>query len=326
MNAVDPEIERGRALLEGARQVAVVSHERPDGDAAGSMLGLVLALRRRGQRAVPVLAGGLPSRYGFLPGAADVTSTVPTDADLLVAVDCAELSRTGIPAELLRRPAGINVDHHPTNTRFAHVNLVDPSAAATAQMLYTLSPALGLPVDREIATNYLAGLVSDTIGFRTPNVTPGVLRLAAELEGLAESLPQVYELLLNRRSFAAARYWGAGLSRLERRGPVVWARLTLEDRLASGYGGSDDADLINLLGTIEGAQLALIFIDQGGGQVKVSWRSRNGLDVSRLAQQFGGGGHAPAAGASVAGEMDEVVERVVQAALDALQERGPAIA
>src|SRR3990172_7239438 len=206
MNAVDPEIERGRALLEGARQVAVVSHERPDGDAAGSMLGLVLALRRRGQRAVPVLAGGLPLRYGFLPGAADVATAIPAESDLLVAVDCAELSRTGISVEALRRPAGINIDHHPTNTRFAHVNLVDPSAAATAQILYSLSPALGLPVDREIATNYLAGLVSDTIGFRTPNVTPGVLRLAAELEGLAESLPKVYELLLNPRSFSPLPY------------------------------------------------------------------------------------------------------------------------
>ena len=193
-------------------------------------------------------------------------------------------------------------------------------------MLYSLSPALGLPVDREIATNYLAGLVSDTIGFRTPNVTPGVLRLAAELEGMAESLPKVYELLLNRRSFAAARYWGAGLRRLERRAPLIWARLTLEDRLASGYGGTDDADLINVLGTIEGAEVALIFIEQGGGQVKVSWRSRNGLDVSRLAQQFGGGGHLPAAGAGVAGEMDEVVERVVQSTLEALQARGPATA
>lgn len=326
MSAVEPEIERARALLEGAGEVVVVSHERPDGDAVGSMLGLVLALRRRGQRAVPVLAGGLPQRYGFLPGAADVATAIPAKSDLLVAVDCAELSRTGISVEALRRPAGINIDHHPTNTRFAHVNLVDPSAAATAQILYSLSPALGLPVDRDVATNYLAGLVSDTIGFRTPNVTPGVLRLAAELEGLAENLPTVYDLLLNRRSFAAARYWGAGLSRLERRGPVVWAGLRLEDRLASGYSGSDDADLVNLLGTIEGAEVSLVFIEQGGGQVKVSWRSRNGLDVSRLAQQFGGGGHAPAAGANVAGEMEEVIERVVQATLEALQAWRPSTA
>jgi phosphoesterase RecJ-like protein len=323
---VELEIEQARALLERAREVVVVSHERPDGDAVGSMLGLVLALRRRGQRVVPVLAGGLPQRFGFLPGAADVTTAIPAEADLLVTVDCAELRRTGIPADRLRRPAGINVDHHPTNTGFGQVNLVDPSAASTSQILYSLSPALGLPVDRDVATNYLAGLVSDTIGFRTPNVTPAVLRLAAELEGRAESLATLYELLLNRRSFAAARYWGAGLGRLERRGPVVWVGLTLEDRLASGYSGTDDADLINLLGTIEGAEISLVFIEQGGGQVKVSWRSKNGLDVARLAQQFGGGGHEPAAGASVAGEMEQVVERVVQATLDAAEAQGPGAA
>lgn len=320
---MEPDLGRARALLEGAGRIAVLSHERPDGDAVGSMLGLVLSLRKRGQSAVPVLAGGLPARFDFLPGAADVVGAIPSETDLVVAVDCADLSRTAIPTAELRRPPAVNIDHHPTNTRFAEANLVDAGAVATAQILFSLSPTLGLTVDREVATNYLAGVVTDTIGFRTPNVTPEVLRLAADLESLTGSLTQVYELLLNRRSFSAARYWGAGLSRLERRGPVVWARLTLEDRLASGYSGSDDADLINLLGTIEGAEISLIFIEQGGGQVKVSWRSRNGLDVSRLAQQFGGGGHEPAAGASIAGELESVVARVVQATLEAMQDREP---
>lgn len=317
-----PDVERARALLDGAAAVAVVSHERADGDAVGSMLGLALSLRRRGQRAVPVLAGGLAPRFGFLPAAAEVEPHVPAATDLLVAVDCADLARTALPAEELRRPAGINIDHHPTNTRFAHVNLVDPQAASTSQILFRLSGPLGLTVDPDVATNYLAGLVSDTIGFRTPNVTPDVLRLAADLEGRSGRLAQVYEHLLHRRSFAAARYWGAGLGRLERRDGVIWARLTLEDRLASGYSGSDDADLVNLLGTIEGADVCLVFIEQTGGQVKVSWRSRNGLDVSRLAQAFGGGGHEPAAGATIPGAMDEVVEQVVEATVRALREPG----
>ena len=323
---MDAEIGRASALLKEARQVAVVSHERPDGDAVGSMLGLVLSLRQRGQPAVPVLAGGLPARFEFLPGAADVVASVPEDTDLVAMVDCADLDRAALPLDALRRPPGINVDHHPTNSRFAQANLVDPTAAATAQILYRLSPALGLPVGREVATNYLAGVVSDTIGFRTPNVTPQLLRLAADLEDQAGSLSRVYEEILTSRSFASARYWGAGLSRLERRGNIVWARLSLEDRLASGYSGSDDADLINLLGTIEGTDISLMFIEQGGGQVKVSWRSRNGLDVSRLAQQFGGGGHEPAAGASIAGEMEAVVERVVRATLEALGRPGPGMA
>ncbi|HKY85111.1 MAG TPA: bifunctional oligoribonuclease/PAP phosphatase NrnA [Anaerolineales bacterium] len=323
---MDAEIERARALLEGAHEIVLVSHERPDGDAVGSLLGLTLSLRRRGQSATAVLGAPLPSRYGFLPGASEVRPTIPAETDLLVAVDCADLGRTGIPAGELRLPAGINIDHHPTNTRFAQVNLIDPQAAATAQILYELSPALGLPVDRAIATNYLAGLVSDTIGFRTPNVTPAVLRLAAEMESQTGSLAEVYAQLLDRRSFSAARYWGAGLARLERQGPVVWTQLTLEDRMAAGYSGTDDADLINLLGTVEGSEVSLVFVEQSGGQVKVSWRSRNGLDVSRLAQQFGGGGHEPAAGASVSGAMDDVVRRVVDATLAALSATGPGAA
>jgi phosphoesterase RecJ-like protein len=298
-------------MLADARQIAVVSHERPDGDAVGSILGLALSLRKRGQLAVPVLAGGLPRMYDFLPGAGDVAAAVPEGTDLLVAVDCAELSRAAIPG--LPLAAGLNVDHHPTNTRFARVNLVDPTAAATAQVLYVSSPALELPVDREVATNYLAGIVTDTIGFRTPNTSPTVLRLAADLEQRAGALPEVYDRLLNLRSFAAARYWGAGLVHLERQGGLLWTRLGLEDRLAAGYSASDDADLVNLLGTIEGVEVCVVFIEQSGGQVKVSWRSKNGLDVSRLAQAFGGGGHEPAAGATIAGTLDDVMPRVLEA-------------
>lgn len=313
------EIERANGLLRAAGRIAVVSHERPDGDAVGSLLGLTLALRRRGQHATPVLAGGLPARYAFLPGGEDVAPGIPDPVDLIVAVDCADLERTALPAGQLRRAPGLNIDHHPTNANFAQVNLVDPQAAATSQILFRLSSPLGLPVDREIAINYLTGLLTDTIGFRTPNVTPEVLRTAADLEEQAGALASVYERLLNRRPFAAARYWGAGLSRLERRDSLVWTRLTLEDRLASGYSASDDADLINLMATIESAEVFLIFIEQAGGQVKVSWRSNNALDVSRLAQQFGGGGHAPAAGASVSGTMDEVVRRVVEATRQAME-------
>src|SRR3989304_9553515 len=120
---MDAEIERARALLEGAHEILLVSPERPDGDAVGSLLGLTLSLRRRGQSATAVLGAPLPARYGFLPGASEVRPTIPAETDLLVAVDCAELSRTGIPAGELRRPAGVHIDPPPTNTRSAPVTL-----------------------------------------------------------------------------------------------------------------------------------------------------------------------------------------------------------
>ena len=190
---------------------------------------------------------------------------------------------------------------------------MQPHAAATAEVLFDLSIPLGLQITTDIATNLLAGLVTDTIGFRTSNVTPKVLRIAAQLIELGASLAEVYERSLNQRSFVAARYWGCGLSRLEREDGLLWASLTLEDRKSVGYPGPDDADLINLLSTIENSEVILIFVEQSGGKVKVSWRSRSGLNVASLANAFGGGGHEQAAGAMIAGELDEVKAKVLSA-------------
>ncbi len=307
------DIARARARLQAAGSIAVVSHERPDGDAVGSLLGLAISLRLRGQRAEAVLVDGVPGRFRFLPGAELVRKTVPSDVDLLVAVDCSDAERLGFnPDQLPRRP-DINIDHHATNTRFAETNLVDPEASATAELLYDLAPKLRLPVEADVATNLLAGVVTDTIGFRTSSVTPKVLRLSAKLMELGASLPQVYEQTLNRHTFAALRYWGCGLSRLEQEDALVWAALTLDDRRRAGYPGHDDADLINLLSTVEAARVFVIFIEQPGGKTKVSWRSRDGIDVAALAGQFGGGGHPLAAGAMVDGEPQAVWERVLAA-------------
>ncbi len=115
------------------------------------------------------------------------------------------------------------------------------------------------------------------------------------------------------RSFEALRYWGQGLSRIQREGGLVWTSLTLEDRKISGYGGNDDADLVGYLVTVRGAAIGVIFIEQDNGTVKVSWRARPGWDVSGVAVRFGGGGHAPASGATIAGTLPEVQARVLEA-------------
>jgi bifunctional oligoribonuclease and PAP phosphatase NrnA len=127
------------------------------------------------------------------------------------------------------------------------------------------------------------------------------------------SLPDIIERSLHRRSFAAARYWGFGLGHLEQAGDVVWATLSLAERKAAGYPGRDDADLVNILSSIDGTRAALLFIEQEGGKVKISWRVREGMDVTTLAASFGGGGHPAASGASLDGGLDEVCRKVVAA-------------
>jgi len=310
------ELLAAKQLLDDATQIAVVAHERPDGDAVGSMLALCLSLRERGKQAHPVLAGGLPGRYAFLPGSEEVQRRMPEGETLVIAVDAADLDRIGFP-EL--RQVDINFDHHPSNTRYAAVNLVDPEAVATTSLLHKLAPALGLPITPAVAANLLTGLITDTIGFRTPNVTPDTLRQAAELIEAGANLERAYRKGLVERSFLALRYWGQGLSKLERQGGLVWTSLSLADRKSVGYPGPDDADLVEILTTIQEAQVAVVFVEQSENQVKVSWRGRPGVDVARLAAQFNGGGHTLAAGATIRGGLQSVVDQVLAATRAAIQ-------
>ncbi|TEU00328.1 MAG: bifunctional oligoribonuclease/PAP phosphatase NrnA [Anaerolineales bacterium] len=306
-------IEKAKAALSDAQRVIILSHERPDGDAVGSLLALSLSLERAGKNVAPVLLEGVPSRFRFLPGADKVTSDIPSDGDLLIFVDTADIQRTGFPVETLPRQPDINIDHHPTNTDFAMINIVNHKASATTEILYDVIPQLDLEIDIDVATNLMTGLLTDTIGFRTDSVTPRTLGIASELVSLGAPMAEIYSRTLNQRSFVSAQYWGKGLNRLERENGILWTSLTIEDRKVVGYSGSDDADLVNLLATIEGNQVVLIFIEQIGGKVKVSWRSRPGVDVAEIAFSFGGGGHEQAAGATIEGNMQEIKERVLTA-------------
>jgi phosphoesterase RecJ-like protein len=126
-------------------------------------------------------------------------------------------------------------------------------------------------------------------------------------------MPELYRRALITRSFEATRFWGAGLSTLVKEGRMVWATLTMADRKAAGYNGRDDADLINVLASIEDTDIALIFVEQPGHHVKVSWRAQTGFDVSQIALQFGGGGHPPASGADITGELADVQASVLVA-------------
>ena len=155
-----------------------------------------------------------------------------------------------------------------------------------------LLPGLGLALSEPVAHCLLTGLVSDTLGFRTSSTTPKSLALAQQLMQAGAILHQIYDNSLYKRSYTAVRLWAEGLARMEMKHRMVWARLPLEARQASGYQGFGDADLINVLTSVREADVALIFVERQDGKVKVSWRSLPGINVAAVAAQFGGGGHA----------------------------------
>ena len=296
--------------LRSAQRVLVASHIRPDGDAVGSLIGLGLSLQELGKEVQMVLSDGLPKIFRHLPGSDQVKNRPSGSFDLTIVVDCSDLERTG-KLQIDYPVPDVNLDHHPTNTRFAKYNLVNEKAVATSEMLAEYLPKFGFPITRQVADALLFGMITDTLGFRTNNMTPKALQLAAQLMEAGGDLPRLYQRGLLSRTFEAARYWGAGLSDLKREGRMLWATLALENRRAVGYPGNDDADLISLLSTIEGADVVIMFVEQGNGHIKVSWRSQPDFDISQVALHFGGGGHAAAAGASIKGSLNEIQENVL---------------
>ncbi len=301
-----------KSRLAAAQSVLVTSHVRPDGDAIGSLLAMGLALENAGKHVQMVLQDGVSSSFRHLDGADKIKTAIDGSFDTFVTVDCADFRRTGKSFASLAHP-DINIDHHITNERFGKLNLIEGREVATSAILTNYLPAWGYPITKPIAAALLTGIVTDTLGFRTSNVTPEAMRQAAILMETGVDMPELYMRGLVRRSYAAARYWGAGLSKLERKDGMVWSTLELADRKTSGYSGNDDADLINVISAIDGFKVGIIFVEQTKNRVKISWRAlEGGIDVSPIASRFGGGGHAAAAGADVEGSLEEVRANVLR--------------
>jgi bifunctional oligoribonuclease and PAP phosphatase NrnA len=310
--SIDDEI---RSAFAKANRIVLISHIRPDQDAIGSLLGLGKALELAGKNVQMVLSDSISVGMRFLEGADKVTKTFESPVDLIVSLDCSDQKRLGkaLPEDV---KVDINIDHHLSNLNFGRINLIEPENVATCAVIAEHLKIWGLEINKTVATALLMGILGDSLGFRTSNTSSDTLRLAANLMDYGISMSELYIKTLVKRSYPAAKYWGYGLANLTKSDGVIYTKLTLEDRKSSLYTGNDDADLINMLSTIENATVAVVFVEQSKDKVKVSWRAIPGLDVSKLALSFGGGGHPAASGAEIAGSLSEIQEKVLLATVD----------
>lgn len=315
MTSKNNTVDTIRELLNKADNILLTSHVRPDGDAVGSLLGLGLALMATGKDVQMVLADGLPSTFNHLSGADLVLTDAKEDYDLSVTVDCSDLERTG--GTLGERQPDINIDHHITNLNYARHNLVEEEAA-TASIIAEHLVDWDLPITTPAAEALLTGIITDTIGFSTSNMSGGCLRTAAMLVDHGANIHELYNQALGTRSFSETKLWGLGLSRLQRKGRIVWTTLTDEDKRLANFSGKGSADIINLLTGIRDADIAIVFLKSENDQIKVSWRAKTPYDISALAVSFGGGGHPAAAGADITGSMEEVKQQILNATFDYL--------
>lgn len=297
--------------LRTARRVLTICHENPEADALGSALAVALLVEAHGGVATPVCADPLPPMYEFLAGM-DRFRREPDaalDYDLIVVGDCGELDRIGPVLEshraLFERVPILDIDHHISNPHFGEIDWVDPKSSATCEMVTLLAWRLGVPLtalDGMLASALAAGVVMDTANFQHSNTTPRTLMVAAALREAGAPLSELARRLYRSKPNSQLVLFGRVLGRMQTDldGRLVWSTLELADLAAAGSGPEQSEGLIDMLAQSETAEAAILF-KEAEGEMRISVRTREGgVDATKLTGLFGGGGHARAAGATVA--------------------------
>ena len=300
----EPELRRAAEVLGGADEVALAAHVNPDADALGSMLGLAAVLRSRGARTicsygndpldVPRWAGLLPGSDGLIP-----PREFPREPAVMVTCDCASFDRLGsLGGPASRAGELIWIDHHRSNDGSGTIRIVDGDASSTCELVVRLVDAMGMPIDRDVATCVYAGLVTDTGRFQYQATTPETLRLAARLREEDFDHAALVRALYEDQEVGALRLLSVALGRISEvpDADLVWTYVTQADLADVGIGSGDTDDLIDVLRTARGSDVAVVLKQQRDGRFKVSMRSRGAHDLAAVAAAFGGGGHRLAAG------------------------------
>jgi phosphoesterase RecJ-like protein len=317
------------AALRGAKRIALVSHRDPDPDTIGSAVALGLGLESLGKRVSWHCADPVPEQQRFLHGSERFTQDPPPeDVDLVVTVDFGSVDRAKFA--LPTRPTLVNIDHHASNDHFGTANLVDVTAAASAELVSRVIDALGIKWTPEMATAALVGIMTDTGSFQFPSTDARALDRAARLREAGADLQAItYNIFRNKR-FEALKLWGFAFSRIVREhgGQLVWTEIRAGDIERAEARDEDISGLVEQIARSSGMRVALLFSEQRGS-VKVSCRTSQwepSVDASALMARFAGGGHVRAAGALVEGDLADVRGRVLdaaRAALDAAKTRAP---
>jgi bifunctional oligoribonuclease and PAP phosphatase NrnA len=315
----------GKVLREH-QHFAILSHVRPDGDALGSQLALALSLEQLGKDVRVWNEDGMLEKYSFLPRAELLTKPPATadHVDVAIALDTAIQNRLGTAlAAVGSAKIWINIDHHHSNPGYGDLVVVDASAPATGEIIFSLIKSQALPFTHDIAENLYAAISTDTGSFQYPNTSARTFEIAAELVrtggvDVGEISRQLYEnyprrrLELLRELLRTMRFSGHDR--------VASFSLSLKTTADLGVLPEDNEGLIDHLRAIRGVIVAVFFEELDDGKVRVSMRSKDeAVDVCAICQKFGGGGHTLAAGARVRGSLAEVEEKVLEEIRDVLK-------
>jgi phosphoesterase RecJ-like protein len=319
-------------LVRRHQRIVLTTHIRPDGDGLGSMLALadVLEAPPLAKTVRMTVASVLPPRYDFLDPSRRIRRFEPPgevyrDTDAAIVLDTGTWNQLGDFGTFLKTlpVEKLVIDHHLTQDDLGAVRLVDTSAEATGRLVFEAITALGGPIPASAAHALFVALAMDTGWFRHSNTTPATFALASDLVRAGARPTAAYECLFEQSTLGRSRLMGLVLSRLQvtHDGQVAHTEIRRDDYASTGALPQDSEDLVNYTRTLAGVEVGLFFMEQPRGGVKVSFRSRQRIDVARLAERFGGGGHRLASGAILDTTLDDARTRVLAAVGAALDQK-----
>ena len=296
----------------GRRQKFILtSHARPDGDAVGSTLACCQILRCMGKQAYVVLSDGVPGIYRPLPYADTVLHDIAhaPQAEAAIILECDGVARTRLSG--LERHYLINIDHHATARPFADVNWIDPNACATAEMIFRLAREAGVKISPEVATCLYTAVLTDTGSFCFAGTTERTFALAQELVRAGADPVKIAHNVYFSTQLSKMRLLGAALSSIHRDGSLAWMHVSYTTMERCESQEEDCEGLVNYALAIQGIEVALFFREQADGRFRVSLRSKGSVNVAKVAESFGGGGHECASGCAIEGPLSVATERMI---------------
>ncbi len=299
--------------IQNASYILVAGHVSPDGDAIGACTAMGHMLEAMGKD-YTILLEKIDDRYDYLFEHVNVATEVPEkDCDLFIALDCADIGRLGSFKEVHDKAAvAWNIDHHISNNNYSKFNHVDSNASSASEIVFNIYEVAGIDLNPQSASAIYTGIVYDTAAFKHSNTSPRTLAVASELLKQAFDFSSIIQMMFYEQSLLSMQLQGAALGNMEvfYDNAFVMSSLSMEEILAYTEEVSGTGGIVNVLKNMKDSKVALFLYEKTEGQIKVSMRSEDPYDISKVAQVFGGGGHKKAAGATISGTLQEAKDQI----------------
>ncbi|MDX6710896.1 MAG: bifunctional oligoribonuclease and phosphatase NrnA [Blastocatellia bacterium] len=307
-------------LIEAKHRFAITSHIRPDGDGLGSSLGLYWLLRALDKDPEVIMRDPVPHSYRSLPGAANIRITPAIDKpyDAVFVIECSDVDRPGLVD--LEKQVVVNIDHHSTSALFGTINWIDATASAVGEMIYNLCKAMGVRVTKEIAECVYTALITDTGSFHYSNTTERTFKVASELIRAGVKPAKLAQAVFSSYRWSKIQLLAEVMASVKRdpSGKVAWLRQSLQMQERASATEEDGEGFVNYPLTCGEVEAVAMLKETSTGVYRTSLRSKGDINVARVAEKFGGGGHRNAAGCTLHGDWDEAERLIVGLLLDAV--------